>query len=242
MPTKPHVICHMLSPLDGRLLVDPWAPEGSPLRKAVLDEYQRLHAQFDADAWLAGTTTMEDFAGGQPSAAGAPATPPARPWHVADPQARKFAIGIDRHGRLHWDQNTADGGHVVVVLGASVADSHLAELAAAGVSYLVMPGDDIDVVAMLEALGERLGIRTVLLEGGAKINGAFLKAGAVDEISLLMCPAIDGTTGHPSIFETGDEGVGARLALELIGAQPLAAGTVHLRYRVGRAEVRGEAA
>ena len=228
----------MLSPLDGRLLVDPWAPEGSPLRQAVLDQYQKLHEAFAADAWLVGTTTMEDFATGQPAAADAPAPsqPPERPWHVADTDARKFAIGIDRHGRLHWDKNVADGGHVVVVLGRSVPDSHLAELVAAGVSYLVMPDDDIDVLGMLKALGERLGIRTVLLEGGAKINGAFLKAGAVDEISLLMCPAIDGTTGNASIFEAGGKGVGAGLKLDLTSAEPLAANTVHLRYRVGRAD------
>jgi hypothetical protein len=36
-----------------------------------------------------------------------------------------------------------------VVLGAAVADAHLAELAAAAVSYLVMPDDDIDLGAML---------------------------------------------------------------------------------------------
>jgi riboflavin biosynthesis pyrimidine reductase len=233
---KPHVICHMLSPLDGRLLVDSWAPEGSPLRQSVLDEYQKLHEAFNADAWLVGTTTMEDFATGKKAAGGgAPSQAAERPWHVADPQARKFAIGIDRHGRLHWDSNIADGGHVVVVLGRSVPDSHLAELVAAGVSYLVMPDDEIDIVGMLEALGERLGIKTVLLEGGAKVNGAFLKAGAVDEVSLLVCPAIDGASGQPAIFETGETGVGPQLRLELIGAQPLLANTVHLRYRVGRA-------
>ncbi|WPB58338.1 RibD family protein [Xylophilus sp. GOD-11R] len=235
MSEKPYVICHMVSPLDGRLLVDPWAPDGSALKKAMHDEYQRLHVEFGADAWLGGTTTMQDFATGTAFDAGPPASPPGRPWYVADQQAKKFAIAMDRHGRLHWDKNTADDGHVVVILGHSVPDSHLAELVAAGVSYLVMPDDDIDVVAMLVALGERLNIRTLLLEGGAKINGAFLKAGAVDEISLLLCPAIDGTTGNPAIFETGATGVGPQLKLELIAAQPVAAGTVHLRYRVGPA-------
>lgn len=229
---KPYVICHMVSPLDGRLLVDGWAPKDGPLRKPILDEYQRLHEAFDADAWLAGTTTMEDFAADKPSGAHASPATPERPWHVADKEARKFAIGIDRHGRLHWDKPTADEGHVVVVLGKSVPDAHLAELVAAGVSYLVMPDDEIDIDAMLESLHEKLGIQTLLLEGGAKVNGAFLKAGAVDEISLLVCPAIDGTTGGAAIFETGDTGVGPQLTLELIGAQPLAGGTVHLRYRV----------
>lgn len=57
----------------------------------------------------------------------------------------------------------------------------IAELAAVGVSYLVMPGDDIDLGAMLAQLGERLRITRVLLEGGATMNGALLNAGLVDE-------------------------------------------------------------
>lgn len=229
---KPHVICHMLSPLDGRLLVDHWAPEGSALRQAVLAEYQRLHADFDADAWLAGTTTMEDFAKGEPGSADATTAPQPRPWHLGDPAARKFAIAIDRSARLHWRSATADEGHVVVVLAASVQDSHLGQLVAAGVSYLVMPDDEIDLAAMLEQLNARLGIETLLLEGGARINGAFLKAGLVDEISLLLCPAIDATTDSPTIFEAGEAGLGASLQLELKSAQPAAAGAVHLRYLV----------
>lgn len=232
MKARPLVICHMLAPLDGRLLVDHWAPDGSALQKTALDQYQRLHGEFDADAWLAGTNTMEDFAKGQPAAKPDTSAAPDRAWHLADRQARKFAIAIDRHGRLHWHQPTADDGHVVVILGKSVPEAHLAELVACGVSYLVMPQDDLDARAVLEELHERLPIRKLLLEGGAKINGAFLKAGVVDEVSLLLCPAIDGTTGSPTIFETGSTGVGKSLALELIDAQPLAGGTVHLRYRV----------
>lgn len=229
---KPYVICHMVSPLDGRLLVDAWAPKDGPLRKPILDEYQRLHAAFDADAWLAGTTTMKEFATGQAGSGEQPSSPPTRPWHLADAQARHFAIAIDRKARLHWDGATADGGHVVVVLAASAPDAHLAELAAMGISYLVMPGDDIDLKAMLEELNQRIGIRKVLLEGGATINGAFLKAGVVDEISVLLAPAIDGSTGSPAIFEAGEGGLGARISLDLASAEPVAAGAVHLRYRV----------
>lgn len=229
--TKPHVICHMMGPLDGRLIVQEWAPEGEPLFRDATAEYARLHASFEADAWLAGTDTMEEFAQGKPQAVGAASAPPPRPWHRADPHATHFAIAIDRKGRLHWSSPVADEGHVVVVLGASVPDAHLAELAAGGVSYLVMPDDDIDLGAMLSTLGERLGIRRLLLEGGATINGAFLKAGLVDEVSLLLCPAIGGKSGSPAIFEMGADAAQPQ-ALELLSATPGAHGTCHLRYRV----------
>jgi riboflavin biosynthesis pyrimidine reductase len=229
---KPHVICHMLSPLDGRLVVDAWAPDGSMLNEDVLREYQRLHNGFKADAWLAGTNTMKEFTGDAKATGAASATAPVRPWHLSDAGARHFAIAIDRKGQLHWTSPTADQGHVVVILGAAVPDSHLAELAAGGVSYLVMPGDDIDLAAMLEQLHERIGIKTLLLEGGGAMNGAFLQAGLVDDISLLLCPAIDGSTGAPAIFEAGEKGLANKLKLELVSATPGAASTCHMQYRV----------
>jgi riboflavin biosynthesis pyrimidine reductase len=222
----------MLSPLDGRLIVDAWAPEGSALYHDVLQEYQRLHNGFKADAWLAGTNTMKEFTGDAKATGATSATAPARPWHLADAAARHFAIAIDRKGQLHWKSPIADQGHVVVILGAAVPDAHLAELAAGGVSYLVMPGDEIELAAMLEQLHERIGIKTLLLEGGGAMNGAFLQAGLVDEISLLLCPAIDGSTGAPAIFEAGENGLANKLKLELVSATPGAAGACHMRYRV----------
>jgi riboflavin biosynthesis pyrimidine reductase len=222
----------MASPLDGRLLMDPWAPKGDPLRTAVVDEYEYLHKKFAADAWLAGTNTMKEFAGDNAPGKADVLVKPQKPWHLADPKARHFAIAIDQHARLHWRKAIADEGHVVVVLGAGVSDAHLAELVSFGVSYLVMPADDIDLAVMLSELHDRLGIRKLLLEGGAKMNGAFLKAGLVDEISLVLCPAVDGKSGGSTIFEAGDESVGPKLVFKFTKATPLASGAVHLQYTV----------
>jgi riboflavin biosynthesis pyrimidine reductase len=229
---KPHVICHMLGPLDGRLLVESWAPEGTPANKTFIDEYERIHGEFEADAWLAGTTTMKEFATGSPSQQPATSQTPVRPWHLADKNATHFAIGLDRKGQLHWDTPIADQGHVVVVLGKSVPDSHLSELVAAGVSYLVVPSDEIDLSNLLSELDARLNIKKLLVEGGGTTSGAFVKAGLVDEISLLLCPAIAATSGKPAIFEAGEDGIGAALQLELKSATPVAAGAVHLRYDI----------
>lgn len=231
---KPHITCHMMSPLDGRLIVQSWAPEGTQLNKNMIDEYERIHVELGGDGWLSGTETMKEFATGKPRAAGSGASAPARPWHLADTSARYFAIAIDRKGQLHWDTPTADKGHVVVVLGASVGDDHLAELAEIGVSYLVMPDDDIDLPTMLEQLQARLGINRILLEGGATMNGAFLRQGLVDEVSLLLCPAIDGSSGKPAIFEAGDAGLGAGVTLELLSASVGPHQTCHLRYRLSK--------
>jgi len=41
----------------------------------------------------------------------------------------------------------------------------------------------------------------LLLEGGGHINGAFLQAGLVDEVSLLLVPGIDGRHEVPAVFD-----------------------------------------
>src|SRR5271165_5148135 len=49
----------------------------------------------------------------------------------------------------------------------------------------------IDLTDAVNQLGEHFGIRTLLLEGGGHINGAFLEADLIDEVSLLVVPGID---------------------------------------------------
>ena len=103
-----------------------------------------------------------------------------------------------------------DGDHVVVLLGRDVGDRHLAELAADGVSYIVAEGAEMDLAVMLDVLGRELGIRHLLLEGGAGINGSFFAAGLVDELSLLVAPALDGRSDSRTIVEAGDAGCPAK--------------------------------
>ncbi len=74
-----------------------------------------------------------------------------------------------------------------------------------------------------------------LLEGGGKINGSFLKAGLIDEISVLIYPGVDGLAGVPSIFEyvgKPDEKPAEGQSLRHIGTETLDGGMVWLRYAV----------
>ena len=59
------------------------------------------------------------------------------------------------------------------------------------------------LVAQDAVLTEQLAYR--LLEGGGHLNGSLLKAGLVDELSLLHYPVIDGAASSPTIFEQGQQ-------------------------------------
>jgi riboflavin biosynthesis pyrimidine reductase len=86
----------------------------------------------------------------------------------------------------------------------------------------------------LEGLGETFGVKTLLLEGGGILNGAFLKARLIDEVSLLVYPGVNGLAGSPSIFEGRGSLPSAGQALRLLGAETLDGGVVWLRYAVER--------
>ncbi|MBJ6122347.1 dihydrofolate reductase family protein [Sphingomonas sp. BT553] len=192
--------------------------------------YERIHDELDGDAWLVGRVTMAEMtkATAHPPAS---VTDVARPVHVAT-RADSYAVALDPSGKLHFDGGTLGDDHVVVLLGRDVPDDHLAELANDGVSYVVATAATIDIAAMLHVLGDAFGIRRLLLEGGAGINGSLLAAGVVDEMHVLLAPAIDGGTDTPSIIANGTEGLAGKVRLRFRSATPVDHGVVHLRYAV----------
>jgi 2,5-diamino-6-(ribosylamino)-4(3H)-pyrimidinone 5'-phosphate reductase len=108
---------------------------------------------------------------------------------------------------------------------------YLAFLRERGVSYLLAGREDVDLPLALEKIGERLGVRTLMLEGGGGINGSMLRAGLVDELSLLVAPVADGRVGTAALFDVDDEGfTPRRLALEAVERR--ADDLLWLRYRV----------
>ena len=230
---RPHIICHMIASLDGSLHLSRCTSSPDGNRAEWSDIYEEVHRAFEADAWLVGRVTMAEMSKAGPHA---PAQPGAveRPYHVAGRSSGKYAVALDPSGKLHFAKAEINGDHVVVLLGRDVPDSHLAELATDGVSYIVAAAAEIDLAATLDVLGRELGIRRLLLEGGATINGAFFAAGLVDELSLVLAPAIEGRVGVQSFVEFGQLGLAGKCRLSLTDCKKLALGLVHLRYTVTR--------
>lgn len=229
---KPHVVMLMETSLDGRLHPSRWSESPDGTRRDWSAAYEALHDKLDGDAWIVGRVTMAEMtkAGAHP-----PAAPglPARPLHVARRDARPYAVALDPSGRLHFSGPAINGDAAVVLLGRDVPDAHLAELAADGVSYIVADGPGLDLAGALAVLGRAFGIRRLLLEGGAGINGSFLAAGLVDEVHLLVAPAFDGAPDVQSIV-AHEGGLAGKIRLSLRGATVAAHGLVHLHYAVER--------
>ena len=225
---RPRVICHMLASIDGRIVVDGW-----PISAEGRRQYELVHQSYAADGWMCGRITMEPFAGGLRSdhevarehAGGAP-----REDFRAPGEHDSFAFAVDPRGRLAWESNDIDGDHVVAILSERVSDEYLADLRRRGVSYLLAGARDVDLPVALDRIGATFGVRTLMLEGGGRINGGMLSAGLVDEVSLLLAPVSDGRIGTPALFDVEGDDAPRRLAL---GAVERRDGDIlWLRYRV----------
>ncbi len=230
--SNPHVICHMMVSLDGRIHPSRWTESPDGDRKSWSSLYEDVHGKLAGDAWLVGRVTMAEMSKGT---AHPPAThgPVDRPHHVARRDAGTYAVAFDRSGKLHFGKADIGGDHVVVLLGPGVADAHLAELAGDGVSYIVAADEAMDPKPLLETLGRELKIERLLLEGGGNVNGSLLAAGVVDEISLIVAPAIDGGLGITGAFEVpGAAGLAGKVRLRFASSEALAHGAIHLRYLV----------
>lgn len=222
---KPRVICHMMSSLDGRTILSRWG------EKPDTREYETTAATFGADAWMCGRVTMEkDFTEGRAPDLQPVAEPLDRSDFVAEHSAESFVVAVDAHGKLGWEAADIDGEHLISVLTEQVSDEYLAYLRRVGVSYVFGGAQKLDFIVVLTKLGQLFPIRTILLEGGGHLNGSLLRAGLVDELSLLYYPVVDGAPTSPTIFEQGEQ-PGPGRPFELLHVEQRPAGILWLRYQ-----------
>jgi riboflavin biosynthesis pyrimidine reductase len=227
---KPYVICHMNASVDGRILGSRWRPAEN--RMAGL--FERLHEKLGGGSWLIGRVTGSEYAKSASYPSPADQSYPREPW-FARRDAAAYGIVLDARGKIVWGRSEIGGDPIVTVLTEPVADAHLAGLRRDGVSYIFAGKQALDLPLALDILSRELGIERLLLEGGGGSNGSFLRAGLIDEISIAICPAVDGATGAPSVFDSGDEDAGVAASVRsmtLSSCEVLEGGAVWLRYKL----------
>ena len=171
-PEKPFVIAQLGQSLDGRIATLTGASRwinGS----AALDHLHRLRANVDAVVVGAGTVGEDD--------------PLLTVRRVRGPHPAR--IVIDPNGRVSHGARcfARDGTRCFVVRGEAGAAPHGTE------TVIVTPADgQLPPKAIVSALFA-LGLRRILIEGGAKTVSAFIDAGAVDRLHVLVAPVILGS-------------------------------------------------
>ena len=227
---KPYVSILMVTSIDGRLHPSRFTTSPDGTRGDWYGQYEKVHASLRANAWLVGRVTMAEMSKAGPHSSPGP-WKVERPIHVGKTDAASFAVALDPSGKLHFQSGKLSGDHVIVLLGRDTPDGHLAELAADGVSYVVSAGAEFDIPGLLDVLGRNFGITHLVVEGGAKTNGAFLAAQVVDELRVLVAPALDGAEQVQGIVDYRN-GLAGVVRMQFKSADVLDHGVVHLTYAV----------
>ena len=231
---RPYIICHMVQSLDGKVTGDfLYTPACEP----ATEVYYQLNRDLPSQGFACGRVTMEgsftqgwypdltEFTG---------AVVPAGDF-VAEHNASRFAVSFDRRGRLGWkdsvivDEDPGYGGcHIIQVMCEGVSPAYLAYLRKTGISYILAGTDDLDLPLALQKLKNLFGIETLLLEGGSVINGAFHKAGLIDELSLVVTPQTAKDEDYSLFYGIGPDGVEDYV---LTDTQSYEAKVIHQRYK-----------
>ena len=230
---RPKIICHILQSVDGNIDGSFFSqPETIP----ALREFSRIREEYACDAVISGAITASEIysnslADDLPEVL---ETYSRTDWQAA--KADKYAVIIDGEGTILWQSGTVerrgDKMHVVTILQENVSDAYIAHLRQAGVSYVFAGKDSLDLPLAVRKLKEQFGIEKMLLSGGGIVDWAFLQAGLIDEISLIIPPVIDGGTGLASAFD--DSAFAANHSpkpLSLIDVQRLDEDCIWLRYQ-----------
>jgi riboflavin biosynthesis pyrimidine reductase len=231
---KPYVICHMLGSLDGRIKQNIWG------FKDHHKYFEETAEKIQTDAWLVGRVTMQEFSSKNSYPIGPESKLIPKEDFVANQPAKAYAVVIDPSGKCFWDTNMVSTEHVIEVLSEKVPEGYLAHLRSKNVSYLFAGKEELDLEVVLQKLFHLFGIKTLRIDGGGHVNGSFLKAGLIDEFSLVLAPLADGTIGAPTVFEAA-EGYEGRKATHftLKSVERIYGDFLWIRYLVVKDKVPG---
>ncbi len=213
--SRPYIICHMVTSLDDKVTGDFLSSEECERACDVYYEVNRKYKSQGSGGFICGRVTMEESFthGWYPDLS--KYNPVSREngrfadfW--GDIQSGYYAIAFDPRGKLGWKSpyiEDCDPGYdraeVIEVLTNAVDGRYLAYLCEIGIPYVIAGDDTIDVELALSKIGEHLAPKFYLLEGGSIVNGHFLCADCVDELSLVRAPVVADTDSKP-LFMGGD--------------------------------------
>lgn len=193
---RPHVLWKYAATLDGRTAAEDGTSRWITSPEARADVH-RLRAEADAVVVGSGTARTDD-----PHLAVRGIEGAVQPLRVVvDTEAKAVRPGA----------RVLDGAAPTLVAVAEDADT--AHLADTDVVRLPRAATGLDIPALLAALHGR-GVRSVLLEGGPALAGAFVAAGAVDKVVGYLAPVLLGA-GPAALTSAGITTIADALRLEL---------------------------
>lgn len=221
---KPRIIIHNGASLDGRM---DWGGGDEGL-------YYQTAAAWNADAMLAGCTALANFEPDDPSLIEEGPFEPAELHPLAVP----LLAVTDSRGRVRsWRaiQGMPYWRKIVVLASKATPAEYLEYLQKRRIETIVTGEERVDLPAAIDELSVRFSVKTIRVDSGGVLNGLLLRAGLVDEVSVLVNPCLVGGVSPSSIFRAPDLPSAAEvIPLRLAHMERLEGDVVWLRYEVSR--------
>lgn len=190
---KPYIICHMMASIDGRIDCD-------MTDKISGNEYYTALDLLECPSQLSGKVTAEmhyarteHFEGCEPSVG-------KTVFHKAT-DAEGYSIVTDSHGTLLYEGSSVDGKPLLVITSEQATTDYLRLLENMDISYIAAGAERTNLVEAMDVLAREFKVKRLAVCGGGHINGAFLEAGLLDEVSLQIAAGIDGRKGMAAVFD-----------------------------------------
>jgi len=193
--SRPYIICHMMSSIDGRIDCAMTA------QIKGVDEYYKTLDSLNTPARLSGRITAElemalpgKFNPEKKDIFG-------KEFFSKKKDSELLEIIVDTNGVLLWDEDTKYEKHHLIITSEKVTKEYLSYLDNKKISYIVCGKEKIDLKKAMEILYKEFNVKRLAVVGGPLINSSFLDCGILDEISLLIGLGIDGRKGMPGVFD-----------------------------------------
>jgi diaminohydroxyphosphoribosylaminopyrimidine deaminase/5-amino-6-(5-phosphoribosylamino)uracil reductase len=192
---RPYVRWKYAATLDGRIAAADGSSRWISSPQSRQDAH-RLRAEADAVVVGSGTLLADD---------------PQLAVRGIDGATQPLRVVVDSRARVAPGARVLDDAAPTLIAVAEDADT--AHLPGVDVVRLPAGTTGLDVTALLAELHAR-GVRSVLLEGGPTLAGAFVAAGAVDEVTGYLAPALLGA-GPAALADAGISTVARALRLDV---------------------------
>lgn len=224
---KPYIVCYMMTSVDGRIDCDMVG------RLAGVEDYYHLLDELGLQSAISGKTTARlELA--EPGEFMPENNLPFGTETVSKKadSSNGYSIVVDTKGTLLWKHDSQYDKPHILITSKQVSKEYLAYLDEQNISYIVTGDTRIDLAAACEVLKETFGIEKLGIVGGSAINTAFLDAGLLDEVIVLIGAGIDGRASFPAVFHREGNSQSEPTPLKLIEARTYDSGAVFIRYKV----------